>query len=176
MKVEGFWHEKARVFAEQLLCNYPPAGLAICGLNLATAQSQRYEHRPQRGAVASRPLLSVESQSDPGCDEEASVPEHAKSKGDCLEHPRMSACRRYSASGASRAPSFSNGKAGSPTRLSNPRALAVGLSSNSRAGIKRQSPNSGSWPDRGARRDACYMVFRRVQRAVAVNPHDRAMV
>ena len=25
--------EKARVFAEQLLCNYPPAGLAICGLN-----------------------------------------------------------------------------------------------------------------------------------------------
>ena len=69
MKVEGFWHEKARVFAEQLLCNYPPAGLAICGLNLATAQSQRYEHRPQRGAGASRPLLSVESQSDPGCDE-----------------------------------------------------------------------------------------------------------
>jgi hypothetical protein len=28
------------VFAAQLFCNYPPARLAICGLNLATAQSQ----------------------------------------------------------------------------------------------------------------------------------------
>ena len=34
--------EKARVFAEQLLCNYPPAGLAICGLNGSGAIFDKY--------------------------------------------------------------------------------------------------------------------------------------